>query len=89
MLAESLRDLRHTWPQLIAADLAARALAVTLLIPAVGLLLKAFLATTPIGVVTDTAILDFLLHPTGLAALVVAGGSLRCLSCLSSASCLS
>ncbi len=71
ILAETLRDLRRTWPQLILTDLLARVLSVVVLAPVVGLLLKVFLATTPTGVVTDGAIVGFLLHPTGLAALLV------------------
>ncbi len=66
ILVESLRDFRRTWPQLIIADLIARILAVVVLTPLVGLLLKVFLATTATGVVTDGAVVDFLLHPTGL-----------------------
>jgi len=71
ILGEALRDFRRTWPQLILTDLLARVLSVVLLTPVVGLLLKVFLATTPTGVVTDGAIVGFLLHPTGLAALLV------------------
>jgi glycerophosphoryl diester phosphodiesterase len=71
ILVESLRDLRRTWPQLILTDLLARVLAVVVLTPLVGLLFKVFLATTATGVVTDGAIVGFLLHPTGLAALLV------------------
>jgi len=71
ILGEALRDLRRTWPQLILTDLLARVLSVVVLTPVVGLLLKVFLATTQTGVVTDGAIVGFLLHPTGLAALLV------------------
>ena len=71
ILVESLRDFRRTWPQLILTDLLARVLTVVVLTPVVGLLLKIFLATTTTGVVTDGAIVEFLLHPTGLAALLV------------------
>ncbi len=46
ILAESLRDLRCSWPQLLAADLIARIIALALLTPLCGLLLKLFLATT-------------------------------------------
>jgi hypothetical protein len=65
ILGEALRDFRRTWPQLILTDLLARVLSVVMLTPVVGLLLKVFLATTPTGVVTDGAIVGFLLHPTG------------------------
>jgi len=71
ILVGSLRDFRRTWPQLILTDLLARVLTVVALTPVVGLLLKVFLATTTTGVVTDGAIVEFLLHPTGLAALLV------------------
>ena len=73
ILVESLQDLRCSWPQLIAADLVARILALALLTPLCGLLLKLFLATTATGVVADTAIVDFLFHPIGLATLIVCG----------------
>ena len=52
-------------------DLLARALAVLIIAPAVGLLGKLFLWRTATGVVTDEAIVSFLLHPFGMAALVV------------------
>ena len=71
ILLDALRDLRRTWLQLTVADLMARVVAVAILTPLVGLLLKLFLATTATGVVTDEAIVSFLLHPTGLVALVV------------------
>ena len=71
ILVQSLRDFRRTWPQLILTDLLARVLGIVVLTPVVGLLLNVFLATTATGVVTDGAIVGFLLHPTGLAALLV------------------
>ncbi len=71
ILLESLRDLRRVWPQMVAADLAARVLGLVILTPVVGLLLKLFLNTTAGGVLTDAAIAAFLLHPIGLLALVV------------------
>jgi len=70
-LAGALSDLRRTWPQLLIVDLLARLFAVTILTPLVGLLIKLFLATTATGVVADQAIVSFLLHPIGVAALVV------------------
>jgi glycerophosphoryl diester phosphodiesterase len=73
LLADALRDFRRTWVQLVLADLMARVLGVVVLTPVVGLLLKVFLTTTATGVVTDAAIASFLLHPTGLAALIVVG----------------
>lgn len=73
ILVASLRDFRRTWPQLILTDLLLRVIAVVVLTPTVGLLLKLFLAGTATGVVTDAAIVTFLLHPTGLTALLVVG----------------
>lgn len=71
ILGEAVHDLRRTWPQLIVADIMAKILAVTILVPLTGLLLKLFLATTATGVVADEAIASFLLSPIGLLTLVV------------------
>ena len=71
LVAEALGDLRRCWPQLLAADLAAKAVALLLLVPAYGLLLRAFLAATGATVVSDMAIVSFLLHPIGLGAVLV------------------
>jgi len=76
ILIEALRDFRRTWPQLILSDLLARAFAFIVLTPVVGALFKLFLATTPTGVVTDSAIVTFLIHPTGIAALFVISAAL-------------
>jgi glycerophosphoryl diester phosphodiesterase len=65
--------LRRTWPQLLVTVLLMRVLAVVALTPLVGLLMKAFLAGTETGVLTDEDILVFLLHPIGMAALLVMG----------------
>jgi glycerophosphoryl diester phosphodiesterase len=73
LLTDSLRDLRRTWPQLVLTDFLARALTVVIIAPAVGLLVKLFLWRETTGVVTDEAIVSFLLHPFGLTALVVVG----------------
>ena len=64
-------DFRRTWPQLLLADLLARAFAVIVATPVVGLLLKLFLMRTDTGVLSDADILGFLLHPLGLLALVL------------------
>lgn len=56
---------------MVLTDLLARILAVVIIAPAVGLLGKLFLWRTATGVVTDEAIVSFLLHPFGMAALVV------------------
>ena len=71
LLADAFRDFRRTWPQLVLTDLLARILAVVIIAPAVGLLGKLFLWRTATGVVTDEAIVSFLLHPFGMVALVV------------------
>jgi len=73
VLLDALHQFRRVWPQLLITDLLARILAVTILTPLVGLLLRLFLATTQTGVVADQAIAGFLLHPAGMAALVVVG----------------
>lgn len=69
----ALRDFRRTWPQLILTDLLSRTLAVVVLTPLVGVLLKLFLISTDDSVLTDTDIAMFVLHPIGLAALLVVG----------------
>ena len=71
LLREAFGDLRRAWPQLVITDVMARILAVVIIAPAVGLLVKLFLWRTATGVLTDEAIASFLLHPFGLAALVV------------------
>ena len=71
ILVEALGDFRRTWSQLVLTDLLMRVLAVVILMPVVGLLIKVFLASTTTGVVMDAAIVDFLLHPTGIAALLI------------------
>src|SRR5262245_33976091 len=75
ILKEALNDLRRCWPRLIAADLLARIVTLLLLAPLCGLLLRAFLLTTETGVVADAAIVDFVMHPLGLAAILI-GASL-------------
>lgn len=71
LLRASVHDLRRTWPQLVLTDLLARLTAVVIIAPAIGLLVKLFLWRTATGVVTDEAIVSFLLHPFGVTALVV------------------
>ena len=67
----TLKDFRKTWPQLVLTDLLAKILAVVIITPAIGLLGKLFLWRTATGVVTDEAIVSFLLNPFGVTALVV------------------
>ena len=70
-LLEAGRDFRRTWPQLVVADLLARIATVVVLAPVVGLLIKLFLLTADDGVLADTDIVAFLLHPFGILALVI------------------
>ncbi|MGA1237671.1 MAG: glycerophosphodiester phosphodiesterase family protein [Limisphaerales bacterium] len=67
----ALGVIRRAWLQLAVTDLMARAVAVVLLTPLVGLLLQVFLMTTSEGVLTDEAIAVFLLHPTGILAFLM------------------
>ncbi len=71
ILRSLLRDYRRTWPHLLATDLLARIVAVVVISPILGLLLKLFLSRTTSGVVTDEAIASFLLHPFGMTGLVL------------------
>jgi glycerophosphoryl diester phosphodiesterase len=71
---DPLRDLRRTWPQLIATDLVSRAVALLALTPLVGLLLRLFLLRTETGVLSDQDILSFALSPMGFATVLVVGG---------------
>lgn len=72
MLA-AVRDFRRTWPQLVVADLLARALAAVAVAPGVAALLKLFLLTTDDQVLTDADIAVFALHPLGLLAFGLVG----------------
>jgi glycerophosphoryl diester phosphodiesterase len=67
----ALGDFRRTWPQLLLADLLARAFVVVVATPVIGLTLKLFLMRTETGVLSDADILGFLLHPLGLFALLL------------------
>jgi len=73
LFATAFVDFRRTWPQLVLTDLLARAATVVLVTPLVTLLVDLFLRTTDEGVLADAEIAGFLLHPVGLAALVVVG----------------
>lgn len=72
-LLKARQDFRRTWPQLLLTDLLSRALALVVLTPLVGLLLKLFLITADDGVLADADIAVFLLHPFGITALIVIG----------------
>jgi glycerophosphoryl diester phosphodiesterase len=70
---EAAVDFRRSWPQLVLTDLLARAVAVIILAPTIGFLGRLFLLRTSSRVVTDEAIVSFILHPFGFAALVTVG----------------
>src|SRR5262245_256075 len=71
VVKDALNDLRRCWPRLIAADLLARLVTLLLLAPLCALLLRVFLSSTETGVVADAAIADFVLHPIGIATVVI------------------
>jgi glycerophosphoryl diester phosphodiesterase len=70
-LLEAGSDFRRTWPQLLLTDLLARIIVVVVLTPMVGILIKVFLLRADDGVLTDTDIVVFLIHPLGITALLI------------------
>lgn len=70
-LFEARSDFRRTWPQLLLTDLLSRAIVIVALTPMVGLLISVFLRQTDYGVLSDTEIAAFLLHPIGITALLI------------------
>ena len=70
-LLEVRSDFRRTWPQLLLTDLFSRIIVVVALTPIVGLLIKIFLLQKDDGVLSDTDIVAFLLHPIGITALLI------------------
>jgi glycerophosphoryl diester phosphodiesterase len=70
-LLEARSDFRRTWPQLLLTDLLARTIVAIVLTPMIGLLIKVFLLQTDDGVLADTDIVVFLLHPFGVTALLI------------------
>ncbi len=70
-LLEARSDFRRTWPQLLLTDLLARIIVVVVLTPMVGILIKVFLLRADDGVLTDTDIVVFLIHPLGITALLI------------------
>jgi glycerophosphoryl diester phosphodiesterase len=72
-LLAAFGDFRRTWPQLLITYLLSLVFAVLMITPLVGALLKIFLTQVKDGVLADADIALFLLHPTGMAALVVVG----------------
>ncbi|MBW1753566.1 MAG: glycerophosphoryl diester phosphodiesterase membrane domain-containing protein, partial [Deltaproteobacteria bacterium] len=70
-LLKARSDFRRTWPQLLLTDLLSRIIVVVALTPMVGLLIKVFLLQTDDGVLSDTDIVVFLLHPIGITALLI------------------
>ncbi|MEO1495928.1 MAG: glycerophosphodiester phosphodiesterase family protein [Planctomycetota bacterium] len=67
-------DLSGCWRRLVATDVVAKAIAITLLAPLLGLLFRAMLAVSGDALLTDQGILVFLLGPAGWACAVLAGG---------------
>src|SRR5947207_1670102 len=74
LFRQSTEDLRRTWRALVITDLAFKAIAFAILMPAVTWLLHSFLANSG-GVVADVEIARFFLTPVGLVALIL-GSSL-------------
>jgi len=72
-LFEARSDFRRAWPQLLLTDLLSRIIVVVALTPMIGLLIKLFLLQTDYGVLSDTDIAMFLLHPLGITALLIVG----------------
>jgi len=70
-LFEARSDFYRTWPQLLLTDLLARIIVVVALTPMIGLLIKVFLLQTDNGVLSDTDIIVFLLHPLGITAFII------------------
>lgn len=72
-LRGALTDFKRIWPQLVLIDLLAKILTVVAVAPLVSLLLELFLMTTDDGVLSDTDIVVFALHPIGLTAIGIVG----------------
>ncbi len=72
-LRGALTDFKRIWPQLVLIDLLAKILTVVAVAPLVSLLLELFLMTTDDGVLSDTDIAVFALHPIGLTAIGIVG----------------
>ncbi|TWT74420.1 Glycerophosphoryl diester phosphodiesterase [Posidoniimonas polymericola] len=69
-----LADLLACWKQLVAADLAYKAVAFVLLTPTLALLFRLLLAVSGQAVLADVDILQFLIGPVGWACAILAGG---------------
>jgi glycerophosphoryl diester phosphodiesterase len=70
-----LQDFQRTWPQLLAADLLARAVAFIVLTPSAALILRLLIRRSGSQVIADQDILHFLLTPLGVVTLAVAGAA--------------
>lgn len=70
---EAKSNFRRAWPQLAVTTILYKVVAVAVLTPLVGLLLRLLVSTSGSSVVADEEILFFLLRPLGLAGLVVFG----------------
>lgn len=66
-----LQNLRHCWAKLLVADLIFKAISFILLAPAVSLVFRGFLLAYGSDVLADADIAKFLLHPIGIAALLI------------------
>lgn len=70
---EAKSNFRRAWPQLAVTTILYKVVAVAVLTPLVGLLLRLLVSTSGSSVVADEEILFFLLRPLGLAGLVLFG----------------
>ncbi|MDX1396624.1 MAG: glycerophosphodiester phosphodiesterase family protein [Gemmatimonadota bacterium] len=70
-----LRDVRRTWPQLVAADLATRVAATLLVVPGIGWVAHRALLRAGGGALTDEEILRFVLSPLGLVTVLFVGAA--------------
>ncbi len=75
MIRAVLQDFQRTWPQLLAADLLARAVAFIVLTPSAALILRLLIRRSGSQVIADQDILHFLLTPLGVVTLAVAGAA--------------
>lgn len=66
-----LQNLRRCWSKLLLADLIFKAISFILLAPAISLVFRGFLSAYGRDVLADADIAKFLLHPIGIAALLV------------------
>lgn len=75
MLQQVIAKLKALWQPLVVTDLLFKAIAFILLLPAVGLLFRGFLALSGRQVLADADIARFLLHPIGWMTIIIVGGA--------------